>query len=101
MSENNRRSIYNGGILFNRTEDGYEWNKAHKPDPTEGGTDGTSEWLPVREADGPLVASVYSSPLPVSPNRFYNELGGCWYCGHKVDTYAEDGGCPRCGRTRK
>jgi hypothetical protein len=43
--------------------------------PTEDGTDGTSDGLPVREADGPLVASVYSSPLPVHPNRFYNESG--------------------------
>lgn len=64
--------------------------QVHKPDPREGGTDGTSEWLPVREADGPLVASVYSSPLPVRTNRFYHEPGGeCPVCHTFYETDKE------------
>jgi hypothetical protein len=35
--------------------------------------DGTSDGLPVRATDGPLVPSPCSSPLPVHPNRFYHE----------------------------
>lgn len=48
----------------------------------EDGTVGTSDGLPVRAADGPLVTTSHSSPLPVSPNRFYREPGGeCSICG--------------------
>lgn len=66
--------------------------KAHKPAPTEEGTDGTSERLTVRAADGPLGTSPHSSPLPVSRTVCIDKSGNvvkCLHCGKVLGNHAQ------------
>jgi len=51
-------------------------SEAKSDEPNAGGAVGTSDGLPVRAAEGPLVTTPYSSPLPVRTNRLSHKSGG-------------------------
>ena len=81
--------LKSNGELCRRRED-QAMSEAKSDEPNEGGAVGTSDGLPVRAAEGPLVTTVYSSPLPVRTNRFYHKSGfACSKCGQGYDTYID------------